>query len=48
VGQRHGTPVVLVIDSQRMFDAGCLFFRSENGVWLTTSVPLVYIVRIDR
>lgn len=43
VGARHGQPVVLLIDSQRMQEDGYKFYLSENGVYLTESVPLEYI-----
>ena len=43
VGMRHGVPVVLVIDAERMARDGFLFYRSENGVWLTDAVPSCYI-----
>jgi putative RNA 2'-phosphotransferase len=43
VGQRHGKPVVLTIAAGRMHRDGRLFFRSENGVWLTDAVPVEYI-----
>ena len=39
VGSRRGKPVVLEIDAARMAGAGHRFYRSENGVWLTESVP---------
>ncbi|MDX2092532.1 MAG: RNA 2'-phosphotransferase [Kofleriaceae bacterium] len=39
VGARRGTPVVLVIRADEMAAAGHTFFRSENGVWLTETVP---------
>lgn len=39
VGQRHGKPVVLVVASGAMHQAGHEFFRAENGVWLTAAVP---------
>ncbi len=39
VGRRHGKPVVLTVDSGAMHRAGSRFYRSENGVWLTDSVP---------
>lgn len=39
VGSRRGKPVVLVVDAARMADDGHLFYKSENGVWLTTDVP---------
>ena len=38
VGVRHGIPVVLKIDSARMFMEGFKFYLSNNGVWLTDSV----------
>lgn len=43
VGQRHGRPVVLRVDSGSMYRNGQQFYRSENGVWLTESVPVQYI-----
>jgi putative RNA 2'-phosphotransferase len=43
VGQRHGRPVVLVIDAAAMHAAGIVFHRSDNGVWLTDSVPPQYL-----
>jgi len=43
VGRRYGNPVVLRVASERMHSDGYLFFRSDNGVWLTESVPAVYI-----
>jgi putative RNA 2'-phosphotransferase len=39
VGQRHGKPAVLRVDSGRMFEAGHAFFQADNGVWLTDRVP---------
>ena len=43
VGQRHGKPVVLHVAAGRMHRDGNLFFRSENGVWLTAAVPPAYL-----
>ena len=43
VGQRHGKPVVLTIDSSSMHADGYMFYRSENNVWLTLHVPVKYI-----
>lgn len=43
VGSRRGKSVVLEIDSKRMHIAGIEFFISENGVWLTETVPTDYI-----
>lgn len=43
VGQRHGKPVVLVIDTKGMFADGLKFYHADNGVWLTDTVPVNYI-----
>ena len=43
VGQRHGSPVVLVVKAKEMHDAGHAFLLSENGVWLTDAVPTRFI-----
>jgi putative RNA 2'-phosphotransferase len=39
VGARHGKPTVLVVDAAQMHEQGTMFFRSDNGVWLTAEVP---------
>jgi putative RNA 2'-phosphotransferase len=44
VGQRHGRPVILQIRAGDMHRAGLLFYLSANGVWLTDSVPVAYII----
>ena len=43
VGSRHGAPAVLLVDAAAMARDGHLFYRSENGVWLTESVPPRYL-----
>jgi putative RNA 2'-phosphotransferase len=43
VGARHGKPIVLTIDSDAMYRAQHKFYRSDNGVWLTGSVPMPFI-----
>jgi putative RNA 2'-phosphotransferase len=48
VGQRHGKPVVLQIDSSSMQADGHVFYRSENNVWLTLHVPIKYIKVLKR
>lgn len=42
VGQRHGKPLILIVDSAKMHTDGFIFFRSENGVWLVDHVPSQY------
>jgi putative RNA 2'-phosphotransferase len=46
VGSRHGTPVILEIDAAQMIKDGYLFYRADNGVWLTDSVPWKYVLRM--
>jgi putative RNA 2'-phosphotransferase len=43
VGQRHGKPVILVVDTAAMRAAGHLFYRSANGVWLVDEVPAQHL-----
>lgn len=43
VGARHGKPLVLRIHAEQMRRDGIVFYLSENGVWLTDSVPVEYI-----
>lgn len=39
----HAKPVVLKIDSARMYEDGFSFGISDNGVWCTEQVPAEYI-----
>ena len=43
VGQRHGKPVLLVVESGIMHAQGVTFFRSANGVWLTEHVATRFL-----
>ncbi|MEM7445721.1 MAG: RNA 2'-phosphotransferase [Pseudomonadota bacterium] len=43
VGQRHGKPVVLRVDTGRMHGDGIAFWRADNGVWLTDYAAPRYI-----
>lgn len=43
VGSRRGRPVILVVQAAKMHREGLLFYRSENGVWLTDAVPPHFI-----
>jgi putative RNA 2'-phosphotransferase len=45
VGQRHGHPVVVVVQAGNMHKDGFRFYLSENGVWLTEFVPSEYILK---
>ena len=45
VGSRHGKPVIYVVHADQMFHDGYHFFLSLNGVWLTKTVPLTYLVK---
>jgi len=43
VGMRHGKVVILEVDAKGMYEAGYLFYLSENGVWLTDVVPKEFL-----
>lgn len=44
VGQHHGRPVILEVQSAQMHRDGLLFYLSANGAWLTDYVPAKYLV----
>lgn len=39
VGQRHGKPVIFLVDARGMHSEGMHFYVADNGVWLTDHVP---------
>ncbi len=43
VGARHGRPVVLVVDAAQMHSDDHTFYRTQNNVWLTATVPPHYL-----
>ncbi len=48
VGQRHGKPFIFKVLATQMHHENFEFFISENGVWLTDSVPTKYLRRNDE
>lgn len=44
VGKRHGKPRLLVVRSEEMHQDGYEFYLSDNGVWLTETVPPQYVM----
>lgn len=44
VGTRHGIPIVLKIQAQKMDEEGFSFFLAKNNVWLTDRVPANYLL----
>ena len=44
VGQRHGKPFVFDVLAKKMCSDGFEFFLSDNGVWLTETVPPDYLL----
>lgn len=47
VGRRYGKPIVLTINARAMHERGFPFYRAENGVWLTESVPIEFIAPLE-
>lgn len=47
VGSRHGKPVIYKIYASEMYNNGHIFYLSENGVWLTKSVPVKYMKKLE-
>ena len=48
VGIRHGKPVVYRVLADRMTDAGFVFYRSVNDLWLTKEVPVEYLKKEEH
>ncbi|WP_067494197.1 RNA 2'-phosphotransferase [Actinoplanes sp. TFC3] len=49
VGRRRSPDVVIFkVDTAAMAQAGHVFYRSENGVWLTAAVPPAYLDEHSR
>lgn len=47
VGRRRTQhPVILKIESKKMYDEGYQFYLSDNGVWLVDNVPVRYFYKI--
>ena len=47
VGSRHGKLALLQVDAARMHGEGHVFYRSDNGVWLTDVVPVRYLLKLQ-
>lgn len=45
VGMRYGKPVIFIVDTRAMINAGFEFYVSANGVWLVDSVPPEFLER---
>ena len=43
VGQRHGKPIVLIVEAKKMYEQGFKFFISKNEVWLTEKIPAQFL-----
>ena len=47
VGSRHGSPVIYRVDAARMAQDGYAFYLSQNNVWLTKHVPVLYLHKMS-
>lgn len=48
VGIRHGSEVIITVDTRPMVKDNVEFFQSDNGVWLTDFVDAKYLTDITR
>ncbi len=46
VGRRHGKPVVLIINTEKMLNDGYGFYLSENNVWLCDNILWKYVKEV--
>lgn len=47
VGKRHGKVVIYKVRTGDMHRDGYVFYRAVNGVWLTKSVPVGYLEKVN-
>ena len=43
VGERKGKPIIFFVRAGKMHEDGYVFYKSDNGVWLTDYIPPQYI-----
>jgi len=43
VGKRHGKPVLIKIDAAALANDGWVFYKTNDNVWLTASIPVKYL-----
>ena len=43
VGQRHGEPIILHIETAKILQNGGIFYKAQNGIWLTKFIAPEYI-----
>ena len=48
VGKRHGKVAILELDAKKMDEEGFIFYCSNNGVWLTDSVPVRFLKIVEN
>lgn len=46
--RKSGTPVLLAVDSRRAAEAGVVFYRGNDRVWLADSVPASCLVVMEE
>lgn len=46
VGERHGSPCVIEIDTKQMAEDNIIFYLSNNNVWLTEYVDQKYFKKV--
>lgn len=43
VGKRHGKPVLIEIDAEKLAGDGWQFYQTSDNVWLTAAIPVSYL-----
>jgi len=43
VGERHGKPVIVEVEAERLAKDGWRFYRTSDNVWLTSAIPIKYM-----
>jgi RNA:NAD 2'-phosphotransferase (TPT1/KptA family) len=43
VGSRHGKPIIISIQTERLVKDGWRFYQTSDNVWLTSDIPVKYL-----
>lgn len=43
IGKRHGKPLIIEIRTDQLIKEGWTFFKTNDGIWLTTIIPANYL-----
>lgn len=43
VGARHGSPIILSVDTESMLQKGYKYYKAQKGIWQTNEIPARFL-----